>query len=164
MVSPFSCNSTYTKDLPAWQYETMASESFWTQASGICTIIGLLLGTIISLTTLYFAIISLKKMQHIHVRLSTTTLDDHPPPYTDPLPPPNQEKASSKARKADLTPMDDSNESASDLRERPQRGCLGQKRWFIVLLLVLFSFTGGIIALAANIPNIRKLRFVYTPL
>jgi len=139
-----------------------SSNNFWTQTSGICTLVALVIGSVLAAVTLWYTLLSYRQLRSSAVLPITTTYGEPPPPYTIQ---PNTKKDSKKSNS-----LSDSStfESSDDLLrgrvaercEGKRKGRLGRRRWFVLLLIVAILLSAGVIALAANISKIRSLRFV----
>jgi hypothetical protein len=146
-----------------------SEEGFWTQTSGICTIIGLVVGTLLSVASLYFTIFYYRKLRGLGSEPDDTfkiaEIAQHsrpPPPYVlQPNPPPIHDpkgKISSKFL-AVVNPFDDANAIPPEVEGKQRKSLLRKKRWLFLFLILLVFLVGGVIGLAANVSKIKKLKY-----
>lgn len=156
---------------------TSSNDGFWTKTSGICTIIGLAVGSVLTIGALVLTVLSFRQMK----RLTSHSLGpatppiygEPPPPYAEPIREPkdrengkktNTFNSSSSLEGSDEVDVDAiiEREASKHQKERRKRrlgafGWLGRQKCFILLLIILIILAGGMIGLAANISNIQKL-------
>lgn len=143
------------------------NQSFWTQTSGIVTIVGLVVGTILTAIALCFAVLSYRQMNQV-LRMpipipKPQPMEQPPPPYClTPSPPsPEQEREIKKKLNAR---NDDDDDDAYPLPPREiRKRKLGRRRWCVLLFLVTIILAAGVIALACNLSRIRSLKYVQMP-
>lgn len=123
-----------------------SSDDFWSQASGVCTIIGLVIGNLLTGIAIWLTLLSYRQQKDSDgakdLRSPSSSFEGPPSFLVEPA----------------LSFSSQHNEMMIKRPARRNLYGLGGRGCFVALLIITMILVGCVAALAANISRIKKLR------